>query len=106
MLHNSSVFSSAKFDSSYKIIGDWKFFIIHLRSDGLYLKKENMSFVLTGGISSNRNSLKKHYDEYLRLLNENIAKKSFYQIYKWKIKLILSNFSFLYECIQNLFKKV
>ena len=65
-----------RFDTSYKIAGDFDFAARFLKDDNIARIPVAISFMERGGLSTNRNTLCKMFDERGRVLNERVYPKA------------------------------
>jgi len=89
-LHRKDLFGNQKFNQTFKIAGDWHFYLSNNRFLGRYLKNTLMCSFPLGGISSSSRGMDLAYYEYVHLIKLGLVKFDIRESIKWKIKLLLS----------------
>jgi glycosyltransferase involved in cell wall biosynthesis len=89
-LHRKDLFENQKFNQTFKIAGDWHFYLTNNRIFAHYLKNTLMCSFPLGGISSSSRGLQLSYYEYVHLIKLGVVIFDIRESIKWKIKLLLS----------------
>lgn len=89
-LHRADFFATKKFNQTFKIAGDWEFYLLKNKIKGHYLKNTTMCDFPIGGISSSFKGVRLAFREYKCLIKLSLAEFSFREMVKWRVKLLLS----------------
>lgn len=103
MLHRKTLFDSDKFSTTYKIVGDWEFFL-KIRTKvraALYCEEISQATVPLGGISTNPKSIEHHFSERMKLMREYQVEGCWLQNAKWAIKRYIAKHTSLFELLQR-----
>jgi glycosyltransferase involved in cell wall biosynthesis len=104
LAHHRRLFLPGRFDSSYKIIGDWEFLIRVRPAHGRRL--EHVQAIMPfGGASNSARHARRHFDEIRRALAANGSRLDGSTLVKWRIKLILGFSPGLFESCQRIYWK-
>lgn len=89
-LHRAELFNKKKFDINFRIAGDWKFYLELKSAKGFYIEGKVMCYFPIGGISSSLNGVRLAFYEYKSLIKLGLAKFSFREMVKWRVKLLFA----------------
>lgn len=102
MAHNARLFIDESYDDSLKIVGDWEFFQRAKIKKVKYVQGRVQSRMVMGGVTTSAANMRRHFYEWMFVLDKYKLKPPIVQSFKWRLKIAICNFPFLYDCIQRL----
>jgi len=103
MLHRKSLFDNNKFSISYKIVGDWEFFIRTRKKirAAIHYEGQVQAIVPLGGVSASHQSIERHFAERMRLMRDYQIEGCWLENMKWAAKRLIARHASLFEMIQR-----
>ncbi|MGC8982042.1 MAG: hypothetical protein ACP5JU_03805, partial [Minisyncoccia bacterium] len=101
-IQSKELFKKSLFNSDFKICGDYDFILRVLHVLKPYYIDVLQSYMKIGGVSNAYNYVQLHYNEYLKIVKMHKIQFHINNKLKFKLKLALSKFPFLFNLIQKL----